>query len=128
MSHASSRIGIFAAALVSGTVLVSGCAAPAPVLLSPEELRIRAPLSAENHEAIALQHEARAAADAAAAKRHAGFAEVYRRNRASKGAAEAHEPLAKHCDGVAQAFRQASEQKLSTARLHRELARQAVQD
>jgi hypothetical protein len=127
MSYAPIRIGIFATAVVTAAaLLLSGCAAPTPALSAAREHRIETPLDAEEHEAIALDHERRAAADASAAQRHAGFAALYRRNKSSRGAQEAHEPLAKHCDAVAQTYRQASEQKLGTARLHRELAREAT--
>jgi hypothetical protein len=119
---------LLAALLLSlmGAGALSGCAVPATAILAAPEEGIDVALLAQDHEAIASAHERQAAADAASAKRHSGFAAIYRRNRSPAGR-EAHEPLARHCEELARTYQLASSQKLSTARLHRELARQAGQ-
>jgi hypothetical protein len=129
MSNSVPFVRMFATALTSlcGAVLLSGCAAPAGHLPTPQAQGPQPTLSAQEHDAIALEYERRAAADAAAAERHGGFALVYRRNKSMNGAAEAHEPLARHCEDLAQAYLRASGQKFDEAKLHRDLARQTRQ-
>jgi hypothetical protein len=128
MPNSRTQHGLFAGLLFSllGAGALSGCAVPTFAVAAAPEERIGDALVAQDHEAITLEYERQATADAASAKRHSGFAGIYRRNR-SPGSREAHEPLAKHCEELARTYQLSSSQKLSTARLHRELARQANQ-
>lgn len=81
--------------------------------------------SRPDHQEIAAQYERQALADAAAAKRHLGYAAIYRRNVARQSGAEEHAALAKHCESLARTYQQAADENNAAARLHRQLAAEA---
>jgi outer membrane murein-binding lipoprotein Lpp len=112
-------------ALVAAAIALAGCAAQGPSTPAGLEQKIEQAVSRVDHEDIAAQYERQAELDAAAAKRHQGYAATYLKNRAPRSGPEAHLALAKHCEALAQTYRQASEQNLEMAKLHRELAAQA---
>ena len=77
-----------------------------------------------DHEDIASRYEGQAVLDAAAAKRHLGYAAIYRKDRSPRGSA-AHLPLAKHCENLARTYQQAADENIALAKLHREMAAEA---
>lgn len=78
-----------------------------------------------NHGAIAAEYERQAAINAAAAKRHFGYATTYRRNTSPASGVEAHKILAQHCENLARTYEQAANENLLIAKIHRQLARAA---
>jgi outer membrane murein-binding lipoprotein Lpp len=108
--------------LVAAATALAGCAAQAPSIPPGLEQKIEQAVSSGGHEELAAQYERQAERDAAAAKRHQGYAATYRKNRPSGSGPDAHLELAKHCDALAKTYRQASEQNLEMSKLHRELA------
>lgn len=124
MFQSRREAGIFVA--LSGAAVLSGCAAPAQVSDATLERRIESAVSAQDHEALAQEYERQAQRESSSAKRHVGFAEIYRRNRSEKSSPQAHEPLARHCEELARTYQKAAAEKMEMARLHRELAGRAA--
>lgn len=120
-----SRSSTFIAVACTAIVL-AGCAAQeaatAPASVEP---KITNASSSVDHEELASWYESRAAVDAAAAKRHQGYAAIYRRNTSPSAAPDAHLALALRCENLARTYQQAAEQNLALAKMHRELAAQA---
>jgi hypothetical protein len=110
---------------VAAAIALAGCAAKGPSLPAGLEQKIEQAFSRGDHEDIASQYERQAELDAAASKRHQGYGATYRKNRPLRSGPNAQLALAEHCDRLAQTYRQASEQNVEMARLHRELAAQA---
>lgn len=126
MLHPRRRAGLLAAIFMFAGATATGCAvAPSPAAVSLEQ-RIESAASAQDHEEIAAEFERQATSDAATARRHLGYAEIYRRNRNARGGAEAHEPLARHCEEVARNYQAVADEKIVMAGMHRELARRLV--
>jgi hypothetical protein len=109
--------------LLAGAVIaLAGCAAQAPALPAGFEQKIESASSRADHDDVASQYERQAAVDAAAAKRHVGYAATYRKNTSVRSGVQAHEALAKHCENLARTYQLAADENLVMAKLHRELA------
>ncbi len=109
-------------ALALSVMAATGCATDR---LSPPAAavqRIESASSSLDHDAAAALHEGRAAADAAAAARHLGYAAVYRRNISPRSGPQEHAALARHCENLARAYQQAADENTALAKLHRDLA------
>lgn len=107
-----------------GAVLITlaGCATQGPAALAGAEPRIENVSSRVDHEGLASRYEAQAAADAAAARRHQGYAAIYRRNTLPASGPQEHLVLASHCENLARAYQRAADENTALAKLHRELA------
>jgi hypothetical protein len=120
--HFTWKVGAASLVVVSATLTLGGCAAvQGPVAPAGLEPKIEKASSRTDHEAIAQQYEQQAVVDMAAAKRHQGYAAIYRRNKSPSGI-ETHGFLADHCEGLAKTYEQAADKGLALAKLHRELA------
>lgn len=112
-------------ALVAAVVALGGCAAQAPSAPVGIAQLIESASSGQDHENIASQYERQAVMDAAAAKRHVGYAATYRKNTSPKSGVQTHEEFAKHCESLARAYEQAADENLTLAKMHRNLAGEA---
>ncbi len=108
--------------LAVAVVSFAACATQAPAPPIWAEQKIENPRSRLDHEEIAAQYERQAVVDAAAAKRHQGYAAIYRKNVSPRSGAQEHLALAKHCENLARAYQQASDENTAVAKLHRQLA------
>ena len=108
-------------AALAAAIALGGCAFSGPAPTDGIEQRIAAASSRADHEYIAQQFERQATVDAAAAKRHLGYAAVYRRNTSPRSGPQAHEAMARHCEALARTYEQAAEQNLALAKLHRSM-------
>ncbi len=107
----------------AGAVLALGaCSTQGPTPPEGIEQRIEKASSRVDHEEIAAQYDRQSVADAAAAKRHAGYAKIYRRNASPRSGVEAHAAMAKHCENLARTYQQAADENAAVALLHRQLA------
>jgi hypothetical protein len=120
MAKPFSKLG--AGALVAAVVALGGCAAQLPAAPAGIEQSIESASSSQDHEKIALEYERQAGMDSANARRHVGYAATYRKNRSPRSGAQAHEALAKHCEGLARTYQQAADGNLALAMMHRQLA------
>lgn len=111
------------AAIAAATITLGGCAAQMPSPPAGIEQKMENASTPSDHNDIASQYERQASVDAAAAKRHLGYAATYRKNKSPRSGAQAHENLAKHCETLARTYQEASDQNLALARLHRALPR-----
>jgi hypothetical protein len=111
------------ATIAAATISLAGCAAQLPSVPAGIEQKIENASTASDHNDIASQYERQATLDVASAKRHVGYAAIYRKNRSPRSGVQAHENLAKHCDALARTYQEAADQNLALAKLHRELAR-----
>lgn len=115
-----------AGALTAAVVAVAGCAAQDPPKLEGMEQKIETASTRLDHGAIALQYEQQAAADAASATRHQGYARIYRKNQdGPRSGGQQHLALATHCDTLAQTYQKAADENLAMAKLHRGLVGEA---
>lgn len=105
--------------LAGAMIALAGCAAQAPALPAGFDQKTS---SRADHGDIASQYERQAAVDAAAAKRHEGYAASHRKDTSPPSGAQSHAALAKHCDNLARTYQQAADENLVLARMHRELA------
>ena len=112
-------------ALVAAVVALGGCADKAPAAPVGIEQLIESASSGQDHENIASQYERQAVMDAAAAKRHVGYAATYRKNTSPKSGVQTHEAFAKHCESLARTYEQAADENLALAKMHRNLAGEA---
>lgn len=110
-------------AFSGATIALVGCSSSAPTVPAGLEQQLVNATSELDHENIASQYERQANLDAAAAKRHVGYAATYRKNTSPKSGVEAHETLAKHCENLARTYEQAANENLVMAKLHRRMAR-----
>lgn len=110
--------------LAGVVVLLAACSTQGPPAPLVPEQRIEIAASRSDHEEIAAQYERQAFADAAAARRHLGYAHIYRRNVSPEGR-EAHAALAQHCERLARTYQQAADENNAAAQLHRRLAAEA---
>ena len=93
--------GVGAAArftLAVAVVSLAACSTQGPTPPLGVEQRIETASSRLDHEEIAAQYDRQAVVDAAAAKRHHGYAQTYRRNVSPRSGVQAHAALAKHCE------------------------------
>ncbi|NUZ08508.1 hypothetical protein [Piscinibacter koreensis] len=125
MTKSFRSFGSGALLALAGGVIVAGCATQLPQAPAGIEQKIETASSRSDHEDVALQYERQAIVDAAAAKRHKGYAATYRRNTAPRSSAQAHETLARHCDRLSQTYEQAAEENIALAKLHWQLAAEA---
>ncbi|MBL8348470.1 MAG: hypothetical protein JNN03_23790 [Rubrivivax sp.] len=112
-------------ALAGAAMVLAGCAAQdstAPVSVEP---KIANASNRVDHEDLASWYEGQAAVNAAAAKRHQGYAATYRKNTSPSAGPDVHLALALHCENLARTYQQAADQNLALAKVHRELAAQA---
>lgn len=109
-------------AFAGAAITLTGCATQAPMAPAAVEQKFENASSRLDHEGIASQYEAKALEDAASARRHQGYAAIYRRNTSPRSSPQAHLPLAKHCENLARAYQQAVDENMALARLHREMA------
>ena len=112
-------------ALAGAVMALVGCEAQGPTLRPSTEPAIESAINRVDHEAIAVRYEREAAQNADAAKRHLGFAAVYRRNMSPSSGPEVHLALAKHCENLARTYQQAADESDAMAKLHRQLATKA---
>lgn len=118
------RLGRAALCALAGAVIaIGGCASNAPAVPDGIEQQIEKATSILDHENIASQYERQADVDAAAAKRHFGYAATYRRNTSPRSGVQEHETLAKHCENLARTYEKAANENLVMANLHRKLGR-----
>jgi hypothetical protein len=113
---------LFVLALAGAAITLAGCATQGATAPAAAEQKIENASSRVDHEGIASRYEAQASADAAAARRHHGYAATYRRNTSPVSGPQEHLVLAKHCEKLAQAYQQAADENAALAKLHRELA------
>ena len=116
-SRAAARV-TFAGAFAS----LAACATQGPTPPIRVEQKIENASSRLDHEEIAAQYDRQALVDAAAAKRHHGYAETYRKNVSPRSGVQAHLALATHCENLARTYQQASDENTAVAQLHRQLA------
>lgn len=120
------RFKWFAAAvrftLAGAVASVAACSTQVPTPPLGIEQRIENASSRVDHEELAAQYDRQAIVDAAAAKRHQGYAQIYRRNVSPRSGVEAHTALAKHCENLARTYQQAADENNAVAQLHRQLA------
>lgn len=112
-------------ALAGAVTALMGCEAQGPTLRPITEPAIESATNRVDHEAIAVRYEREATQNAVAAKRHLGYAAVYRRNTSSRSGPEVHLALAKHCENLARTYQQAADESDAMAKLHRQLATKA---
>lgn len=112
-------------ALGAAFMVLAGCATQETVVPVGIEPKIEHASNRAQHEDLAAWYEEQAAMNAAAAKRHQGYAATYRRNTSPRGSPDAHLALAVHCENLAKTYQLAADQSLVMARLHRDLAAQA---
>lgn len=112
----------FVVALGVTMITLAGCATQGSMAPAGAEPRIESASSRVDHEGLASRYEAQAAADAAAARRHQGYAATYRRNTLPASGPQEHLALATHCENLARAYQQAAGENAALAKLHRELA------
>ena len=109
-----------APALALAALAVAGCASPVatgwPTVDAVDHGRTE-----PDHEQMARVYEHQAAISAGAARRHEGYAAVYRRNTSPISGPQEHLALAEHCDRLAAAYQQAADESLALAKLHRRL-------
>ncbi|MCW5660026.1 MAG: hypothetical protein KIT60_20180 [Burkholderiaceae bacterium] len=103
-------------------ITLGGCATQGPAVPAGADQKIENASGRVDHEALASRYEAQAAADAAAARRHQGYAATYRRNTSPASGPQEHLALAQHCENLARAYQQAADENAALAMLHRELA------
>lgn len=108
--------------LLGAVVSFAACSTQGPTPPMGVEQKIENAVSRLDHEEIAAQYDRQAVVDAAAAKRHHGYAETYRRNVSPRSGTQEHLALAKHCDNLARTYQQASDENTAVAQLHRQLA------
>lgn len=126
MTKHSNSVGAAARfALVGGVVSLAACSTQVPTRPLGVEQRIESASSRLDHEEIAAQYDRQAVVDAAAAKRHQGYAQTYRRNVSPRSGVQAHADLAKHCENLARTYQQAADENNAVAQLHRQLAAEA---
>ncbi len=111
------------AAIAAATITLGGCAAQMPSPPAGIEQKMENASTPSDHNDIASQYERQATVDAAAAKRHLGYAVTYRKNKSPRSGVQEHENLAKHCETLARTYQEAADQNLSLAKLHRALPR-----
>ena len=109
-------------AFAVAAITLSGCATQGPTAPAGADQRIENASSRVDHEALASRYEAQAAADAAAARRHQGYAATYRRNTSPASGPQEHLALAQHCENLARTYKQAADENAALAKLHRERA------
>lgn len=114
-------LAIAGVAAFAAMIALGGCAVQTPAPTEGIEQKIASASTRADHEAIAEQYERQASRDAAAAKRHYGYAAVYRRNTSPRSAPQAHEAMARHCDALARTYEEAAAQNLAMAKLHRSM-------
>ncbi|MDP2005980.1 MAG: hypothetical protein Q8K45_09920 [Rubrivivax sp.] len=112
-------------ALAGAVMALAGCEAQGPTLRPSTEAAIESAINRVDHEAIAVRYEREAIQNADAAKRHLGYAAVYRRNISPRSGPEVHLALAKHCENLARTYQQAADESDAMAKLHRQLATKA---
>jgi hypothetical protein len=108
------------ASLLAAAAVV-GCASQAPTPWPAVQATDYAK-SAADHEGLAVQYESQAESLAAAARRHEGYAAVYRRNTSQSSGRQEHLALAEHCEKLARTYQQAAYENLALAKLYRTLA------
>ncbi len=111
--------------LAGAVVSLASCSTQGPTPPLGDEYRIEIASSRVDHEEIAAQYDRQAVADAAAAKRHHGYAQIYRRNASPRSGVQAHAAMANHCENLARAYQQAADENNAVAQLHRQLAAEA---
>jgi hypothetical protein len=109
-------------ALAVAAIALAGCATQRQTAPAGAEQKIENASSRVDHEGLASRYEAQAATDAAAARRHQGYAATYRKNTLPASGPQEHLVLAKHCENLARAYQQAADENTALAKLHRELA------
>lgn len=109
-------------ALTVMAVTLAGCATPRPTAPASAELKIENASSRVDHEGLASRYEDQAATDAAAARRHQGYAAIYRRNASPASGPKEHLILAERCESLARTYQNAADENTALARLHRALA------
>jgi hypothetical protein len=120
-NHFGRTAARFALTLVVAAIALAGCAAQQATAPGADQ-RIESSGGSVDHEGLASRYEAQAAADAAAAKRHQGYAATYRRNTSPASGPREHLALATRCENLARAYQQAADESTALAKLHRELA------
>ena len=111
--------------LAGAVVSLAACSTQGPTPPLRVEQRIETASSRLDHEEIAAQYDRQAVVDAAAAERHHGYAEIYRRNVSPRSGVQEHAALAKHCENLARTYQQAADENKAIAQLHRQLAAEA---
>lgn len=111
---------IFALAVTA--VTLAGCATQRPTAPAGAELKIESASSRVDHEGLASRYEDQAATDAAAARRHQGYAAIYRRNASPASGPKEHLVLAERCESLARSYQNAADENTAMAKLHRALA------
>lgn len=111
--------------LAVAALALVGCEAHGPTFGTSIEPAIGSAVDRVDHEAIAVRYEREAAQNADAAKRHLGYAAVYRRNISPRSGPEVHLALAKHCETLAWTYQKAADESDAMAKLHRQLAKKA---
>lgn len=123
MTKRFSWVGATARFTLAGAVVsLAACSTQGPTPPLGVEQRIEIASSRIDHEEIAAQYDRQAVVDAAAAKRHHGYAQTYRRNVSPRSGVQAHAALAKHCENLARTYQQAADENNAVAQLHRQLA------
>lgn len=112
-------------ALAGAVMALVGCETQGLTLLPGTEPAIESVINRVDHEAIAVRYERESIQNADAAKRHLGYAAVYRRNMSPRSGPEVHLALAKHCENLARTYQQAADESDAMAKLHRQLATKA---
>lgn len=109
-------------ALACAVMALTGCAVQGPTLRPSIEPAVESAVNRADHAELAVRYEREAAQNADAAKRHLGYASVYRRNISPRSGPEVHLALAKHCENLARTYQQAADESETMAKLHRQLA------
>ena len=126
MAVARGRLRTSALVALSGALIVlAGCTSQGATTPASIEQKIESASNRVDHEELAAWYEGQAAMNAAAAKRHQGYAATYRKNTSPRSDPELHQSFARHCENLARNYQQAAEQNLALAKLHREMAAQA---
>lgn len=111
-------------ALAGVVVLLAACSTQGPAASLGAEQIVETARSRLDHDELAARYERQAVVDAAAARRHQGYAQTYRRNVSAQGS-EAHSALAQHFERLARTYQQAADENNAVAQLHRRLASEA---
>lgn len=109
-------------ALAVTAITLAACTTQRPPAPASAELKIENASSRVDHEGLASRYEDQAATDAAAARRHQGYAAIYRRNASPASGPKEHLILAERCESLARAYQNAADENTAMAKVHRELA------
>ena len=122
MRNETGGSGSLLVVLAGALIALAGCAAQAPAAPAGPGPGIENAGNRGDHAALAEQYERQATIDAAAARRHEGYAARHRSDASPPSGAQSHAVLAKHCDNLARIYQQAADENLVLAKLHREQA------